>query len=197
VKRLVLLAVAGIAAVGAGASLVILSITESWTSGSTTAPSEMAEVRRAEESAAPGEPRTVIQPEQPAQPGFRRLQLPPRIAARDVTAPIAECLRSHPTSAGGGAVLTLELEALASGGLRIVAAPVAAWGNASRALVACAQQVLPGRTVAVGEYPPGERFRARYDLESAAAAPPTQEPPVATALPARQPARRGPGGGRR
>jgi hypothetical protein len=196
VKRLVLLALAGIAVVGGGASLVILTVTESWTSGSATAPPETAAAARAEASQAPG-PGGEIQPEQPAQPVLLRLQLPPRIAARDVTAPIAECLRSHPTSHGGGAVLTLELEALAGGGLRIVEAPVAAWGNASRALVACAQQILPGRTIAIGEYPPGERFRARYDLESAAAAAPARESPVATTVPARQPARRASGGGRR
>jgi hypothetical protein len=197
VKRPVLLALAGIAAVGVGASLVILTVTESRTSWTATAPAEEAGAVRAEASQAPGEPGRVIQPEQPVQPGVRRLQLPPRIAARDVTAPIAECLRSHPTSPGGGAVLTLELEALAGGGLRVVEAPVAAWGNASRALVACAQQVLPGRTIAIGEYPPGERFRARYDLASAEAAAPARESPVASTVPARQPARRASGSGRR
>jgi hypothetical protein len=202
VKRLVLLALAGIFVIGVGAAALIHllpgaeSFDASWTGASVPAPPEPkgVTVPRTPPSATPVDPPGSIASMRAAVAGPRRLQLPDRIAARDVTTPVADCLRAHPTNPGGGAVLMLDLEALEGGGVRIVDAPVTAWGNASRALVDCAQGALRGRIVAVGEYPAGERLRARYALESVI---PEAEPPPASTLTARQPPRRASGGSRR
>ena len=194
-KKLVIIALAGILAIGVIAVAVVLFATQepagvsdvpAGTGGSLAAPAA---------TALPIQPPLAASQEQPPELGPRRLQLPDRIALGDVTAPIAACLRANPTSPGGGALLTLELEALEGGGLRIVDAPVARWGNASRALVECAQQTLRGRTISLGAYTPGERFRARYELESPL---PEAPPPPPSALPSRRPPQRGAGGdGRR
>jgi hypothetical protein len=191
VKKLVLIALAGIVAIGVIAVAVVLLATQD-PAGVPDGPAGTGNLAGKVAAAEPIQPPPAPSQEQFPEAGLRRLQLPDRIAARDVTAPIAACLRANPTSHGGGALLTLELEALEGGGLRIVDAPVARWGNASRALVDCAQQILEGRTIPIGAYTPGERFRARYELESVT---PEAEPPPPSALPSRRPPQRGAGGG--
>jgi len=187
VKWQILAGLAGIALLGGGAALLIVRATDPGAGASPPA-----EVERAQGSAgpaAPPPPQVEPPPPPPRPPGPRRLQLPERVAARDVTAAVARCLRDHPTSTGGGARLTLELEPLEGGGLRISAVPVAAWGNASQALVECAQRQLVGRTIDIGRFEPGERYLASYDLESTAVAPPPPVPP--TSMPARHGPQRG------
>jgi hypothetical protein len=198
VKKLIFIALAGIVAIGVIAVAVVLLATQESAgdpAGVPGVPARTGSLAAPVEPALPGPPPSAASQEQPPEVGPRRLQLPDRIALGDVTAPIAACLRANPTSPGGGALLTLELEALEGGGLRIVDAPVARWGNASRALVECAQQTLRGRTISLGAYTPGERFRARYELESPL---PEPEPPPPSTLPSRRPPQRGAGsGGRR
>jgi len=192
VKRQILAGLAGIAILGGGAALLIIRATEP---GAAAQPP--AEPERAQAPAGPAvTPSSPVEPPPPPRPpGPQRLQLPDRIAARDVTAPVAGCLRDHPTSQGGGARLTLELEALEEGGLRILRVPVAAWGNASQALIECAQRQLVGRTIAIGRYAPGERYLAAYDLESAAVAPPPPPAPApASTIPPRRASQRSAGG---
>ena len=190
-KKLVIIALAGIIAVGVIAVAVVLFATQE-SAGVPDVPAGRGNLGGPVATAVPIQPPPAASQEQFPEAGPRRLQLPDRIAARDVTAPIAACLRANPTSHGGGALLTLELEALEGGGLRIVDAPVARWGNASRALVDCAQQILAGRIIPIGAYTPGEHFRARYELESVT---PEAAPPPPSALPSRRPQQRGAGGG--
>lgn len=193
-KKLLFVALAGILAIGAIAVAVVLLSTQE-PAGVPGVPAGTGSLAVPVAPTVPGPPPPAGSQEQPPEAGPRRLQLPDRIALGDVTAPIAACLRANPTSPGGGALLTLELEALEGGGLRIVDAPVARWGNASRALVECAQQALRGRTISLGAYTPGERFQARYELESPL---PEAPPPPPSALPSRRPSQRGAGdGGRR
>jgi hypothetical protein len=191
VKKLVIIALAGIIAIGVIAVAVVLFATQD-PAGVPDVPAGRGSLGGPVAPAAPIQPPPAASQEQSPEAGPRRLQLPDRIAARDVTAPIAECLRANPTSHGGGALLTLEFEALEGGGLRIVDAPVARWGNASRALVDCTRQILAGRTIPIGAYTPGERFQARYELESVT---PEAEPPPPSTLPSRRPPVRGAGGG--
>jgi len=114
----------------------------------------------------------------------RSLQLPPRVAARDLTAALAPCHRGNPMGPGLPAILTLELEAQAGGGLVVVGARIASRGGASDGLVACARELLLGRRVTVGSFTPGEHFVASYDVvsPSPAASPPPDLP--STSLPA-------------
>ena len=191
-KKLVIIALAGIIAIGVIAVAVVLFATQEPAGVSDVPAGAGGSLAAPAATALPIQPPPAASQEQFTEAGPRRLQLPDRIAARDVTAPIAACLRANPTSHGGGALLTLELEALEGGGLRIVDAPVARWGNASRALVDCAQQILAGRIIPIGAYTPGEHFRARYELESVT---PEAAPPPPSALPSRRPQQRGAGGG--
>jgi len=195
VKRQILAGLAGIAVLGGGAVLLIIRATEPGAAEAPAAEFDRAQARAQAQGGqpAPHPPQVEPQPPPTPPPAPQRLQLPDGIAARDVTAPIAGCLKDHPTSTGGGARLTLELEALEEGGLRIVGVPVAAWGNASQALVECAQRRLAGRTIAIGRYAPGERYLAAYDLESAAVEPPPPPAPPST-LPPRRGPQRGAGG---
>jgi hypothetical protein len=64
----------------------------------------------------------------------------------------------------GTAVLMLQLDALPGGQLRIEDAPVDKRGNASEALLACAQDALRGVTLAIPAPSSGTRLRARYPL---------------------------------
>lgn len=192
-KKLVTIALAGIVAVGVIAVAVVLLAPQE-SAGVPDGPAGTGNLAAKVATAAPVQLPPAASEEQLPEAGPRRLQLPDRIAARDVTTPIAACLRANPASHGGGALLTLELEALEGGGLRIIDAPVARWGNASRALVDCAQQILAGRIIPIGAYTPGEHFRARYELESVT---PEAAPPPPSALPARRPQQRGAGGGSR
>jgi hypothetical protein len=191
VKKLVIIALAGIIAVGVIAVAVVLFATQE-SAGVPDVPAGRGNLGGPVATAVPIQPPPAAPQAQLPEAGPRRLQLPDRIASRDVTAPIAACLRANPTSHGGGALLTLELEALEGGGLRIIDAPVARWGNASRALVDCAQQILAGRIIPIGAYTPGEHFRARYELESVT---PEAAPPPPSALPSRRSPQRGAGGG--
>jgi hypothetical protein len=85
--------------------------------------------------------------------------------------------------APGQATLVLQLEAI-EGGLRVVDAPVASLGPGADGLVACAQQALRGRAVALPQlqYQAGDRITMSYPL-----VPPTGVPTTAV------PARPGPG----
>ena len=68
--------------------------------------------------------------------------------------------------AAGLAALLVELEAV-DGGLRVIDAPVATRGNASDGLLACAQEALRGRVVAVPSgvpFEPRQRVRMRFPL---------------------------------
>jgi hypothetical protein len=195
VKKLAFMALLGVAAFGVTAILAVLVATRDPAGGPasparTASPDEAAVTWQAV-PAAPGNPRAAARQEQLPEPGPPRLQLPDRILARDVTAPVAPCLLANPTNPGGGALLTLELEAQDGGGLLIVGAPVARWENASKALVDCARHVLEGRTIILGAYSPGERFQASYALESAV---PEPAPPAPSTVPSRRPAQRGAAG---
>jgi hypothetical protein len=180
------MALLGVAAFGAAALVAVLVVTRDPAGG----PADPGRMDRDAPAAAwpagpssPRHPRAVARQEQRPEPGPPLLQLPDRILARDVTSPVAPCLLATPTSPGGGALLTLELEAQDGGGLLIVGAPVARWGNASQALVDCARHVLEGRTISVGAYPAGERFQASYPLESPS---PEAAPPPPSGVPSRR-----------
>jgi len=193
VKKSLFLALGGVVAFGVIAVLAVLLATREAAGLPDVAAGTRASVAPAG-PAAPRQPRSAAWQEQVPVAGPPRLQLPDRIVAQDVTAPIAACLRANPTSQGGGGHLMLELEAVEGGGLLIVGAPVESWGNASKALVECARHVLEGRTISVGSYTPGERFRASYPLESAA---PEAAPPPPSTLPSRRQQRGAGGGGSR
>jgi hypothetical protein len=64
---------------------------------------------------------------------------------------------------GGAVVLLLELETL-DDQVRIVDAPVQSAGGASDGLLACAQQVLRGQTLAAPGIHGGTRHRVPYNL---------------------------------
>jgi hypothetical protein len=61
------------------------------------------------------------------------------------------------------ATLMLEIETMA-GGARIVDAPVEERGTASDGLLSCAQSALRGKTLAVPEATPGNRYRMRFPV---------------------------------
>lgn len=61
------------------------------------------------------------------------------------------------------ATLMLEIETMA-GRARIVDAPVEVRGTASDGLLSCAQSALRGRTLAVPEATPGDRYRMRFPV---------------------------------
>jgi len=130
---------------------------------------------------------------------IRPLTKPMAPLVRALAAPVAPCFdedaqarfgqRPHTTlsdatgDAPGQASLMLQLEAV-EGGLRIVDAPVASLGTGGDGLVACAQEALRGRTIALPQlqYQAGDRITMSYPLVPAgpAAAPPTARPGPAT-----------------
>lgn len=126
-------------------------------------------------------------------PGPRRVLLPTGRVKLALSEPLAACFRSHPMRSSLPAVLTLDLEAQASGGFAVLDATVKSWGGATAGLVECAQKTLRGQVVAGGGFTAGDRATYDYALEPpASVAPPPPEPPPAT-LPAsrqQQPARR-------
>jgi hypothetical protein len=69
-----------------------------------------------------------------------------------------------PMEDNGATILVLEVEEL-SGQLRIVDAPVETRGAASDGLIACAQRVLRGHTVAAPGSAAGKRHRALFPLQ--------------------------------
>lgn len=99
-----------------------------------------------------------------------------RLALEETAPQLAACLRAAPsTSPRGAAVsaaagddeaadgssepaLVLHVEALA-GQLRVVDAPVLAWGGMSEGSAACAQQLLKGRTFPAVAAKAGARYR--------------------------------------
>jgi hypothetical protein len=96
------------------------------------------------------------------------------------------------------AVLTLDLEAQASGGFAVLDATVKTWGSATKGLVECAQQALRGQVVPGGSFTPGDRATTEFALEPPVSiAPPPPEPPP-TSLPGtrQQPSPRRSGGSR-
>lgn len=193
-KKLAFMALLGVTAFGVAAILAVRVATREPAGGSVP-PAGTANAGEAaagwQAPAAPRNPRAATRLELQPEPGPPRLQLPDRVVARDVTAPVTPCLLASPTSPGGGALLTLELEAQDGGGLLVIGAQVARWGSASKALVDCARHVLEGRTISLGAYTPGERFQASYALEPAV---PEPAPPAPSSIPSRRGAQRGAAG---
>lgn len=123
----------------------------------------------------------LLPPEQRAWEQIRPLTKPIAPLVRALASPVAPCFdeetqarfgpRPHnslsdATGADSGtATLMLQMEAV-EGGLRIIDAPVASLGASSDGLVACAQQVLRGRTVPLPQlqYQPGDRLTMTYRL---------------------------------
>jgi len=182
VRRPVFLGLAGIAALGAAATAGVLLFTWQPVGAPGQEPAPLPATRAAPSAAPPGG--AAPSPPVQASRGQRSLQLPPGAAARDLTAALAPCHRGNPAGQGLPAVLTLELEAQAGGGLVVVDARVASRGGASEGLLACARQLLLGRRVTLGSFPPGEHFVTWYDVVSPSPAvspppdPPSTSPPA-------------------
>ncbi len=104
---------------------------------------------------------------------------------RALAEPLAGCFQSYPMHSSLPAILTLELEAQASGGFAVLGSSVKAWGGATAGLVECARKSLPGQVVPGGSFTTGEKALYDFALEPppSIAAPPPPEPPPAT-LPA-------------
>ncbi|MGA8892286.1 MAG: hypothetical protein WB493_12005 [Anaeromyxobacteraceae bacterium] len=116
-------------------------------------------------------------------PGPRRVQLPPGRVKVALSEPLAGCFRSYPMRGSLPAVLTLDLEAQASGGFAVLDVAVKTWGSATKGLVECAQRTLRGQVVQGGSFTPGDRATTEFALEPPASiAPPPPEPPP-TGLP--------------
>lgn len=99
-----------------------------------------------------------------------------RLALEDTVPQLTACLRAAPSTSpraatvsaaagddeaadgGGEPALVLHVEALA-GQLRVVDAPVLAWGGMSEGSAACAQQILKGRTFPAVAAKAGARYR--------------------------------------
>lgn len=129
----------------------------------------------------------------PPLPGPRRVQLQPARVRKALSEPLAGCFRSHPVHSSLPAILTLELEAQSGSGLAVLGSSVKAWGGATKGLVECVQQILPGQVVPGPSFTIGERAVYDFALEPPpSVAPPPPEPPPST-LPAnrQQPVRRG------
>jgi hypothetical protein len=123
----------------------------------------------------------LLPPEQRAWEQIRPLTKPIAPLVRALASPVAPCFdeeskarfgpRPHSSLSDatgaepGTATLMLQMEAV-EGGLRILDAPVASLGPSSDGLVACAQQVLRGRTVLLPQlqYQPGDRVTMTYKL---------------------------------
>jgi hypothetical protein len=141
-----------------------------------------------------------LPPEQGAWEQIRPLTKPIAPLVRALASPVAPCFdeetqarfgpRPHNSLSDatgrdrGTGTLMLQMEAV-EGGLRIVDAPVASLGTSSDGLVACAQQVLRGRTVQLPQlqYQPGDRVTMTYKL-----LPPAATAPDAPARPGTAPA---------
>jgi hypothetical protein len=188
-RRLVLVAVAGILALGAAAVVVIHLATSGSSTGPGGPPAETADAGAAQgpPGAVPPLPGSLpgawpqLTPEQQAWAQVPALPAPLAQVVTAVAQPLAQCFdeevqarfgpiphTSLPDAVGPGprpAMLMLQMEAT-DGALRVVDAPVAVLGNAGDGLVACAQQVLRGRTVPLGSlgYQPGERIAMSYEL---------------------------------
>jgi hypothetical protein len=157
-KRHVFLGVAAIAALALAAAAVMVMLApgldrDPVAAGPAATPAAVA----------PPEASTEPPPVQ-APPGRPHHQLSPAVVARDLTAPVAPCHRVNAVGLPPPAVLTLELEAGAGGGLVVVGASVASQGGASEGLVSCASEVLLGRQVTEGSFSAGERFLVRFEL---------------------------------
>jgi hypothetical protein len=189
VRKLVLLAAAAIIALGVIAiGAVLLSTDEPGPAGQAPATQ-------------PAQPAPQTLPALPAgatgpdgyPPGPRRVQLPPGRVKIALSEPLEGCFRSHPMRGSLPAVLTLELEAQASGGFAVLDATVKSWGGATAGLVECARKTLRGQVVPGGGFTPGDRAATEYVLEPPPSiAPPPPEPPPSS-LPAnrqQQPPRR-------
>jgi hypothetical protein len=142
----------------------------------------------------------LLPPEQRAWEQIRPLTKPIAPLVRALASPVAPCFdeetkarfgpRPHSSLSDatgadpGTATLMLQMEAV-EGGLRIIDAPVASLGASSDGLVACAQQVLRGRTVPLPQlqYQPGDRVTMNYNL-----LPVATTAPVAPARPGAAPA---------
>jgi hypothetical protein len=113
----------------------------------------------------------------------------------NLSEPLAACFRAHPMHSPLPGILTLELEAQASGGYAVLGSTVKAWGGVTAGLVECAQKTLVGQVVPGRIVTPGER--ALYDLSleppPSIAPPPPPEPPPSSLPTSRQqaPQRRG------
>jgi hypothetical protein len=191
VRKLVLLAAAAIIALGVIAIGAVLLSTDGIGPGPATQ----------SPGALPAQPVAPALPELPAgatgptgyPPGPRRVQLPPGRVKIALSEPLAGCFRSYPMRGSLPAVLTLDLEAQASGGFAVLDATVKTWGSATKGLVECAQKTLRGQVVQGGSFTPGDRATTELALEPPASiAPPPPEPPP-SGLPANrqsQPPRR-------
>jgi hypothetical protein len=144
----------------------------------------------------------LLPPEQRAWEQIRPLTKPIAPLVRALASPVAPCFdeetkarfgpRPHSSLSDatgadpGTATLMLQMEAV-DGGLRIIDAPVASLGASTDGLVACAQQVLRGRTVPLPQlqYQPGDRVTMTYKLlPGATAAPGAPTGPGAAQAPA-------------
>jgi hypothetical protein len=206
-RRLALVAVAGILALGAAAVVVIHLATRASPTVMGALPGEPAGVGAAGGPAGAALPALGQLPgawpqltrEQQAWAQVHPLEAPLAPVVTAIAQPLAPCFdedvqvrfgpmphTSLPDAGGPGprpAMLMLQMEAI-DGALRVVDAPVAVLGNAGDGLVACAQQVLRGRAVPFGPlgYRPGERVAMSYELR------PTDRP--AAAVPSVAPASR-------
>lgn len=194
-KRLVFLSLAGIVGLGFAAGAVVLVVTQHPDGAPGAARSVPALPASPPEPVAP--PERAISglpvPAVPAQQGPRSLQLAQGVVARDLTGALPPCHRVNAMGPGPPAVLTLELEARDGGGLVVVDARVASRGGASEGLISCAIQVLLGRRVAEGSFPPGEHFVTQVEITppSNAADPPIEPPPTSQPISRQQLRRRG------
>jgi hypothetical protein len=229
VRRPILAAIAGVAALGAASTAIILRVTSESRAGlpvtpdptpivpGATLPGDVlpsangAASTRPLSGAAPALPAAMllrvpssarVSEEERSWEQIRPLAKPIAPLVHALAEPVAPCFdeytqarfgpKPHTSlsdvsgSGSGLASLMLELEAV-DGGLRIVDAPVAQLGAAGDGLVACAQQVLRGRTILLPQlqYPPGEHLTMIYALRpTATAAPPGATSPTgAGALP--------------
>lgn len=198
-KKLVLLAVGAILLLGVVAVAAVLLASGGDDVPTQPAPATPAPVQPSG-PVAPVLPPTPVPPPPRAPvdagypPGPRKLELPRGRVLQALSEPLAGCFRSHPPHASLPGILTLELEAQASGGYAVTGSRVKAWGGATRELVDCAQSTLVGRVVPGTTLTPGER--ALYDLSlepPPSIAPPPPPEPAPSTLPTnrRQPQRRG------
>jgi hypothetical protein len=215
-RRLVIVALTGILALGATATAVILWATseaggEVVRTSDPPTPGAVATGAprfQADGGAPPLPPEmslrvpssAMLPPEQGAWEQIRPLTKPIAPLVRALASPVAPCFdeetqarfgpRPHSSLSDatgadpGTATLMLQMEAV-EGGLRIIDAPVASLGASSDGLVACAQQVLRGRTVPLPQlqYQPGDRVTMTYKL-----LPVATTAPVAPAGPGTAPA---------
>ena len=183
-RRFVMVAVAGIALVFAGALAVILFAT----APRPPSQGELPPVEGRQQAAAPagGPPPaapTALPPlpapaqTAPAAPAVplgweqaRTLQIPEGVAARELSPPLAPCF-AQVGRGGGGSVLRLSLEGI-PGGLRVVDAQPVSREPGIEGLVSCAQDILRDRKISMGGFQTGERFEASYVLNDGSSAKP-------------------------